>query len=389
MNKDRILKILRVISSASPLGGGPIYSLLESSTALEDRGVSVHILTLDHPNDSFLKKIPFTLFPLGKGAKFKYHYNKIVAKWLVNHIDNYDVVIIEGLWQNHSRITAKIAKQKNCPYLVIPHGMLAPWFKKFHFKYQLKRLFWILFERSVINNAQGVLFTCKQELLSARESFPFYFPKEKIVSLGCGSVSPENISNILNIDFEYYLFLGRIDPIKGIDNLIIGYANAKSRTTRTMPKIMLVGPSSKKYEMQLKSLALEYKVESDIVFYGPCFNEQKWELINKSSALILPSFHENFGMVVCEALSLGVPVLISKYVNIQCDIFEEKAGVIFDNSPQGIALTLLSFTDMSSCRKNEMSKNGLNMYNKFYTNKSAAIALNNVIESVYQSVKVR
>jgi glycosyltransferase involved in cell wall biosynthesis len=334
---------------------------------------------LDSPESVYLAKVPFEIFALGNGARFKYRYNRIFGKWLEWNIGNYDVVIIEGVWQNHSRVAAKIAFSKAIPYYVVPHGMLAPWFKSHRIKFFLKTIFWLLFERHVINNADKVLFTCKQEMYAARDSFRPYTPNEAVVTLGCAE--PPLLNNEVNntLDYNYFIFLGRLDPIKALDNLIVGYSKARLKNNSVFPKLLLVGPSSKKYESELKSLVIDCGVSNDVIFFGPCFSSQKWELMRNAQALILPSHHENFGMVVCESIALGIPVLISENVNIQKEIISAGAGLVFKNTPFEISSYLLKFNQLSPIDVQNMSKSCIKLYRARFTNKAAAKELESVL----------
>ena len=118
---------------------------------------------------------------------------------------------------------------------------------------------------------------------------------------------PENRSNDI-------VFLGRINPIKALDHLIQALSKSES-FIKSNAKLLIVGKArltiEHEYEIKLKKLIDELKLNERVVFVGQKEGEEKNNIINQSKALILPSHSENFGNVIIEALSLSVPVIAS------------------------------------------------------------------------------
>lgn len=372
------MKILRVISSVDPKSGGPVSAVLETSAYLEAFGHKVDLVSLDKPTSTFLNDYPFKIFALGQHIKFKYRYNTYLKNWLSKHVDSYDMVIIEGLWQNHSRTTSNICVINKVNYCVVPHGMLTPWYKKNRIKFALKLGFWLLFERKVINRASHVLFSCKQELLAARTTFPCYKANAKVSTLGC-SGPPLQIEKSIFVE-PYFLFLGRLDPIKGLERLIEGYYLAQENTKNQLPRMVIVGPGDDLYLHDLLSLVEKHKLQDSVIFHGSCFGNDKWTLIRNCEALILPSFHENFGMVICEAMSVKKAVLISKYVNISNEVHQAGAGLVFDNTPEDIAKTINKYWALKVAERERMGQSGYNYYDSNLTANIAAKELEKILK---------
>ena len=129
-------------------------------------GHSVEVLSLDAPDVPFVKECPLTVHAMGTGQG-NYGYSKKFKPWLSAHAQNYDVFIINGLWQYHSFASHSVLKGQNRPYYVFTHGMLDPWFKhQYPLKHLKKWFYWPWGEYPVLRDAKKVLFTCEDEKIS-------------------------------------------------------------------------------------------------------------------------------------------------------------------------------------------------------------------------------
>ena len=117
----------------------------------------------------------------------------------------------------------------------MPHGMLDPYFQKSperKFKAIRNLFFWYFIENKFINNSKGLLFTCEEEKLLAKTTFPNYYPKNEFI-VGLGVETPPPFTMSMEKEFKknikdwnnkpFILFLSRIHPKKGVDILIKAY----------------------------------------------------------------------------------------------------------------------------------------------------------------------
>lgn len=375
------MRILRVISSIDSKGGGPINGLVNSTSLLIEKGHSVDVACLDDPEQDYVESFPFNVYAFAP-CLGSYSYSKQFSSWMRKNIENYDVVIIHGLWQFHSYSAAKTCQLLSIPYLIFSHGMLDPWFNQTNkLKAAKKHLYWLLFERHSVNGAANLLFTSEEERHLARNVFWPYTPAEKVVPYGSGSskTSEKTLREVFLNKFptlegrKFGLFLSRIHEKKGVDLLISGMKKVVLNNPDFI--IAIAGPDhgglKKILVQQIKHLGLE----NNVTWLGMLEGDVKWGAYYASDFFILPSHQENFGIVVAEALSTATPVLISNKVNIWREIAESGAGVVEGDTVEGVELLLSKWFGFSREAREKMSVNARECYQKNFSMESAAAGL--------------
>lgn len=376
------MKVLRVIGSLDPSLGGPGQGIRNTIPALSKIGVHSEVVTLDDPNAPFIAKDPFKIHAIGP-ATGPWQYQKALIPWLLEHLHSYDVVVIEGIWSYYSHAASQAVarfKEKNksskLRLLVMPHGMLDPYFQRAPER-RLKAIrnwfYWKMIESKVINRADGLMFTCEEELLLARQPFRPYAPKEEL-NVGFGIQPPPQFHQRMEDEFykacpqvankSFILFLSRINEKKGVDLLIEGYA--KARTSET-PMLVIAGPGlDTSYGNKILALVERHDLQDMVVFPGMLSGDLKWGAFYSCEAFILPSHQENFGIAVVEALACHKPVLISNQVNIWKEIKAEGGGLVADDTPAGAQKLISEWTQMDSSQKKAMSTAARNAFEKLY-----------------------
>ena len=315
------MKILQLVQTLDPSTGGVARAVVTLSEALVRLGHQVEIVTLDERDAPWLQKIQIPVHPLGSGLT-SYRYSKSLLPWLRKNGGNYDRVIVHGIWQYLSFAAWRRYAGTEIPYYVFPHGMLDPWFKRtFPLKHLKKWLYWPWADYRVLRDARAVIFTSEEERREARKSFWLYRARETISPLGVEAPPRDTaVKNAFLAKFPelqstpFLLFLGRLHPKKGCDLLI----DAFSRVANMDLALVLAGPDQIGWEKDLRTRAVS--LGRRIIFAGMLEGEMKSGAFAAADAFILPSHQENFGMSVAEALSFGVPVLISNRVNIWREI---------------------------------------------------------------------
>lgn len=355
------MRILRVIGSMNPVIGGPCQGIRNSITELAKSGVYNEVVSLDDPGEEFLGQDSFIIHALGPNAR-PWAYSAKLAPWLTENLPRFDVVIVHGLWLYHSYAVWKAIRKINekldggrpkIRFFIMPHGMLDPWFQDAagrRLKAIRNWLYWKAIEHRVVNEADGLLFTCETELLLARKPFSPYKPKLEI-NVSYGIQAPPDYQDSMREAFlakcpdvhnqPYLLFLSRIHYKKGVDMLINAYAllaMERSTLSNSLPKLVIAGPGLEtEYGQKMVALvASNAQLKGQVFFTGMLTDDAKWGALYGCEAFVLPSHQENFGIAVAEALACGKPVLISNQVNIWREIEAGGGGFIAENSIEGI-----------------------------------------------------
>jgi len=338
------LKILQMVQTLDPSGGGVAAAVLGLNRGLARRGHKVDIVALDDPGAPWLADVGLPVHALGAGLT-SYRYSPKLLPWLKKHGDNYDRVIVNGIWQYLSFAARHRFAGSPVPYFVFPHGMLDPWFKEtFPLKHLKKWLYWPWADYRVLRDAAAVIFTSEEERLLARKSFWLYRVREKVSPLGVENAAPPSPESKEKL-FERYpqlqnrrmlLFLGRLHPKKGCDILLDAFANAAD----TSVSLMLAGPDQVGWQAELEKQAAVLGLTQRVVFPGMLQGEMKQAAFAVADAFILPSHQENFGMAVVEALAAGLPALISNRINIWREVDQDRAGYVESDDFSGTTRVL-------------------------------------------------
>jgi glycosyltransferase involved in cell wall biosynthesis len=293
----------------------------------------------------------------------------------------------------------------------MPHGMLDPYFQKApgrKLKAMRNWIYWKFIEGKIINEADGVLFTCEEELCLARISFNPYKPKKEI-NVGYGIEDPPKYSPDMRSSFakscpgvkdkQYILFLGRIHEKKGIDMLLRAYLKLINNYTRHMnsvendnnvvlnkeeyPKIVIAGPGlDTAYGKRIKQTAFQdTSLYNNVFFPGMLSGNAKWGAFYGSQAFILPGHQENFGVAIVEALACKKPVLISNKVNIWREIKKMDCGIVADDTIDGIYESLYSWIILSGEEKQKKQQNARFAFEQKFNIQTASLQFINAIIS--------
>ena len=362
------MKILHVLTDMDPKKGGVCQAVRTMIFGLTKLGHSNEVVCLNEPDAPFLNDDKFVSHAVG-AAKDPWAYHANLLPWLIQNFSRFDAVIIHGLWQYHAYAVEKVRHKharngvRSPKVYVMPHGMLDPYFQRAEGR-RLKAIrnlfYWKLIEGNVVNNADGLLFTCEEECRLARTTFTPYHPKSELV-VGLGVEDPPVFTESMTKAFlekcpetqsqPYLLFLSRIHEKKGVDLLVKGYIEVFGKAKKSnlkFPNLVIAGPGLETpYGQEIKKLAMHSELKDSIFFPGMLVKESKWGAFYGCEAFVLPSHQENFGIAVVESLACSKPVLISNQVNIWREIEMGKGGIISDDTASGTQTLLDSWKNMS------------------------------------------
>lgn len=352
------MRILHVIRSLHPEYGGPAQLVRCIVGAGPRLGWEGEVACLDRAGEPFLEKIQFQVHALGENNG-TYGYSRLWVPWLRENMERFDGIVIHGIWQYQSWGTWRAIHGRK-PYVLFPHGMLDPWFKRrYPMKHVKKWIYWNLAERRVLRDASSILFTCETEERLAPESFRM--PPWSAAVVPYGAELPtgdpqQQIEAFYHVcptmrGKRFFLYLGRIHPKKGCDLLI----DAFSAVAANVPEIDLVmaGPDTG-IQRGLENRVAARGLSSRVHWPGLVTGDVKWGAFYASDCFLLPSHQENFGIAVAEALACGRPALISDQVNIWPEIDRDGAGLVAPDTVEGTRSLLERWLALTELQRREM-----------------------------------
>lgn len=382
------MRALHVISSIDPVHGGPSEGLNQLGAAIERLGYAFEVVTLDPPQAPFIVSSRFQVNGLGPGIG-KYGYCKSLRDWLSAHIEQYDVVVVHGLWQFHDAAVHQLCNERGTPYVIYPHGMLDPWFNRaYPLKHVKKLAYWAFRERAILRDAAAVLYTCEQERLLARNAFPLYAGSDTVVGFGTSVPAvptPHQVGAFLSkfselVGKRMVLFMGRIHPKKGLDLLIQAFASAFERDSQW--HLVIAGPDQIGWKTALDGQIQKLNIRNRVTWTGMLEGDLKWGALGSADVFVLPSHQENFGVSVVEALGCGVPVLISNQVNIWREIESDGAGLAAPDNLHGACHLLERWASLTTEERQLFRQRARKCFTERFDMRRSAENLIRVLEQV-------
>ena len=286
-----------------------------------------------------------------------------------------DLVHINCCWQPESALIQKWSKQEGFKTVLTPHGMLESWIISRN--YWLKKLpALLLYQKNAVKNATMLHATAQTE-------------KKNLLQLGYNkniAVIPNGIEvgeiSIKNSweKSKKILFLSRIHEKKGIEIFMDSLALIKNKIIDY--QIIIAGEGNPNYLRELKQKAHSLNLDKIIVFKGGVYGPNKWLLFEEADFFVLPTYSENFGIVVAEALATGTPVITTNGTPWQ-ELNKEKCGWCIDLTLEHLSRTLENAINKTAPELKEMGVNGRRLVEENYeissiTNKLKKLYLNMV-----------
>ncbi len=326
------MKILHLCSSVDPATGGPANVLARLSPAQAALGHDVTIVTLDTPD-----RVETVRPRLEKAGVRLVHPTTPVglarARGVVRSLMDDgmssgapDVGHIHGLWQALPHLGSGVFRKRGVPYVFRPCGMLDPAVMSMSGTLK-KRAFLALRGRRDINGAQGMHFTTttERDLVKPMGLSPKPFVIPNGVEWAEFEALPERGSYRASSgigDRPLVVFFSRVHQKKGLDLLLPAFAKGAPEDA----VLVLVGPGEEGYVASLRAEAAGLGIGDRVVFTGMIQGAERFAPVVDADLFCLPSYQENFGVAVVEALAAGTPALISDQVNIFQDVVEAGVG---------------------------------------------------------------
>lgn len=347
----RPLRILQIVPSISPVYGGPSQMVMGFSEALAQHGVDVTILTttangdagqppLDVPLHCPVTQNGYTVRYFRCAPFRRYKFSTGLLRWLWAHAQEYDVAHIHALFSPVSTLAATTARQRHLPYILRPLGTLDP--SDLQKKRWIKRLYAALLEQPNLAGAAAVHFTSAEE---ARISERFgVTTHDWILPLG---VTPPTSDRLplprewsIPGDRPLVLYLSRLDPKKGLDLLLPALESLHQEGVLFHFVLAGSNPQDPAYEHRIVDRIRDCSLANCTTMTGFVAGDRKTALLQAADLFVLPSYYENFGIAVAEAMAAGLPVVISDQVHIWADVQQAEAGWVVPCQVEALTLAL-------------------------------------------------
>jgi glycosyltransferase involved in cell wall biosynthesis len=230
-----------------------------------------------------------------------------------------DVLHVHSMWEAIQHEACLAARRAGTPYVMTPHGMLDSWSLK-------KRIYFALRMKSHVQHAAAihVATEIERDHVGSLGLRPRIIVEPHGLNLAEFRVLPEKGAFRKRYpavgDHPYVVFLGRLDKRKGLELLVPAFAKVKGDA-----RLVIVGPDFGMREPSQK-IARELGISDRVIFTGMLVGADRVAALADATVFSLPSYHENFGIAVVEALAAGVPVVVSDHVQLHPLVTSERVG---------------------------------------------------------------
>lgn len=362
------MRILHTTSALDPVAGGVATALGRLAESQAAAGLDVRVLSTWVTIDTE----PVAEQLRGRGVKVELLHcrdprsqHPEMEKILAERFADVDLVHVHGMWEEIQYWSGRAARKMNRPYVFTPHGMIAPWcLKKNNIP---KRLYLRWRMKNILDHAAMIHYTSDVE-------------RDLCEGLGIKApalVEPNGLDlsefHVLPARGEFrqkyaaigerpmVICLGRLSRKKGLDLLIPAFVKACGEDE----VLVLAGPDENNYQRELENLARQHGVMGRTIFTGMLNGQARIEALVDADMFALPSYQENFGIVVAEALAAGCAVIISDQVNIYSDILQADAGAVVPCETEAVAEALGAWIKDPALRKSAGARGRVMAFEKY------------------------
>ena len=381
------MKILHVIPSVQKAAGPSVFCL-EVCDMLKGMGHEVTVAVIDPDRqDTYPSRnaVPLVSFS---------------SVWSGNSYSHpYDVAHIHGMWLLPLHRMTRWVISQGIPIIWSPHGMLSPW--ALRYKRWKKSIPWLLYQKHDLKKVSCFHVTTPTEAGHVRRCGL----SQPVAIAPLGVEMPPDISQ-LQKNGKIVLFLSRVHPSKGIANLFQAWAKMKDSPLMKGWRIVVAGPDALGHQSELLGLAKTLGLQAgdcsscadserqqavrdsaqDVIFTGTVYGELKDALHRMADLFVLPTYSDNFGVVVPDALSYGLPVITTKGAPWE-ELETERCGKWIDIGVDPLAEALKEMMGISDEERQLMGKRGRDLVGRKFTWDSIGIKMSHAYETLLAGKK--
>jgi glycosyltransferase involved in cell wall biosynthesis len=355
------MRIALLTGWLSENGGGvleAVFRMAQSLRAMPELELS--ILGLDHKESAPARDWKgMSVAALPTRGPSSWGYAPDLARRLAQTMP--DLLHVHGLWMFPSVASRRWSRATRRPYVVTPHGMLDPWAVR-NSRWKKSAALWAY----EMGHLQGA--ACLHALCDAEAEGMRGFGLRNPICIVPNSIDMPDIPDgrtIVDpgreISGQTLLYLGRLHPKKGLISLLNAWYRFRGRRGLGGSwDLVIAGWDQGGHEKDLRNLANRLGIAESVLFLGPTFGTEKVSLFKRASAFVLPSMSEGLPMVVLEAWSYGLPVLMTPQCNFP-ERFAAHAAIYIEANAASVLDGLNRLEKMTGTERRKMGAHGLDL----------------------------
>ena len=345
------MRILHVIPSLDQRDGGPSMMLPLMARSLAMQGMEVDVAATMTMGDAERQGIKFEEPLRQDGFTVRYfkrqsHFYKVslpLRRWLRAHAGDYELIHNHALFSFAPLAGAAAARRARVPYVMRPLGLLNAWGMDNRRRW-IKALSFRFLDRPALERSAAIHYTSADEAWEAGRLG--LSSRAAVIPLGIDLApfkqmpGPERFLARfpLAIDRQIVLFLSRIDPKKGIEVLLA--ALAQLRPSQSEPLLVIAGSGPATYIAELKTLITTLGLEKNVIWAGFLDGADKLAALAAADLFVLPSYSENFGIALLEAMAAGLACISSDQVALATEAGNEGAVCVTSREPTALSAAI-------------------------------------------------
>lgn len=381
------MKILHITPSYCPATkyGGPISSIHLLNKAFQKKSIKINVIT----TNAGIDKIKFNTWLKYENINVKYikyygyeYYNfspQMILE-ILRLVNKYDIITMSSVWCFPTLIGGIVSILFKKPYIIFPHGALSSY--SINIKSKLKKIIYFnIIIKYILKRAAKIRYTTKLEYetsIFSNNNNNNYIILPHGIDLYNHLENSVTFSTNMNFPSKYILFMGRLHPIKGLDILLEAF---KKITFEYKDIYLIVAGAGGNYFHQLNQFIENNNLNDKVRFIGFISGKLKSKLIKNATLFVIPSYYENFCLAAVEAMSYGLPIIISNKVGIYSEIEKYNAGIVVDTNSESLYRGIKTLLVDNKLRKT-ISINGKKLVEKYYNIDKIADEMINIFNEI-------
>lgn len=347
------LHVVQTLARIDAAEGGPSRSVVYLCDALARRGVTVDLVTSASDAEAVapaeagvrVRRAPFPgLASFARRSAFEDAVGGAVAE----ASSGATIVHDHGLWLPTNAASARAARASGVPFVSSPKGMASAW--AMNYRRAKKRVAWLAYQRRALAGAALLQATAESEVDDVRRlglRLPIALVRHGVAG------PPASLQAWPRAAGKRAVFLSRVHPKKGLPLLVEAWARVQPEGW----ELVIAGRDEGGHRAEVEAQVQAAGLSDAVRFVGDLGDADKWGLLAASDLFVLPTYSENFGIVVAEALVAGVPVLTTHGAPWEV-LQTERCGWWTDITVDAIANALQDATSRSDAERQAMGERG-------------------------------